>query len=265
MSTIESSSKSDKQQSDSETSTKSEEPPTTNGDSKSQSVNEAEKAVTEAAKKLEKVDLNNESGSTSSDEQQKTEQATNTPTTTSVPSSKPSPWSSLFKSSAAPATSHQQQTNSSKQNGQKPAPKTPTTSSSSSTNLNGTGTSSSAASVSGDSEQDKTSVANLDVLKNLGTLLKQCELKHSAPALQPRGLSNRNNWCYVNATLQALLACPPFYNLLKTVYTKLKSANSSSLAMQHVPFVAALGRFISEFKVRLFLLYTLSYDKLYET
>ena len=221
--------------------------------------------MTEAAKKLDKVDLNNESGSTSSDEQQKTEQATNTPpTTTSAPSSKPSAWSSLFKSSATTSTSQQQQqTNSSKQNGQKPAtPKTPTTSSSSSTNLNGTGTSSSAASVSGDSEQDKTSVANLDVLKNLGTLLKQCELKHSAPALQPRGLSNRNNWCYVNATLQALLACPPFYNLLKTVYTKLKSANSSSLAMQHVPFVAALGRFISEFKVPLFLLYTLSYDKL---
>lgn len=216
--------------------------------------------MTEAAKKLDKVDLNNESGSTSSDDQQKTEQATNPPPpSTTTTSSKPSAWSSLFKSSAATTTSQQQQTNSSKQNGQKPAtPKTPTTSSSSSTNLNGTGTSSSAASVSGDSEQDRTSVTNLDVLKNLGTLLKQCELKHSAPALQPRGLSNRNNWCYVNATLQALLACPPFYNLLKTVYTKLKSANSSSLAMQHVPFVAALGRFISEFKVPIFLLYTLS-------
>ncbi|OTF76633.1 hypothetical protein BLA29_003687 [Euroglyphus maynei] len=42
-------------------------------------------------------------------------------------------------------------------------------------------------------------------------------LKHSLPTIMPRGLINRGNWCYVNATLQALLACPPFYNLMREI------------------------------------------------
>lgn len=33
-------------------------------------------------------------------------------------------------------------------------------------------------------------------------------------SLQPRGLINRSNYCYINSILQALLACPPMYNLL---------------------------------------------------
>ncbi|KAH7642573.1 ubiquitin carboxyl-terminal hydrolase-like protein 4 [Dermatophagoides farinae] len=42
-------------------------------------------------------------------------------------------------------------------------------------------------------------------------------LKHSLPTIMPRGLINRGNWCYVNATMQALLACPPFYNLMREI------------------------------------------------
>ena len=38
-----------------------------------------------------------------------------------------------------------------------------------------------------------------DSLKILGNLFKQCDLKHSAPALQPRGIRNKQNWCYINA------------------------------------------------------------------
>ncbi|KAI2797614.1 Ubiquitin carboxyl-terminal hydrolase 10 [Blomia tropicalis] len=41
------------------------------------------------------------------------------------------------------------------------------------------------------------------------------QLKHSLPTIMPCGLVNRGNWCYVNASLQALLACPPFYNLMR--------------------------------------------------
>lgn len=33
-------------------------------------------------------------------------------------------------------------------------------------------------------------------------------------SLQPRGLINRSNYCYINSILQAMLACPPVYNLL---------------------------------------------------
>ena len=36
-------------------------------------------------------------------------------------------------------------------------------------------------------------------------------------ALLPRGLTNKNNWCYINATLQALIACPPFVHLIKSL------------------------------------------------
>lgn len=84
-----------------------------------------------------------------------------------------------------------------------------------------------------------------DVLKMLGNMLKQCELKHSAPALQPRGIVNKQTWCYINATLQALLACPPLYNLIKSIFQKIKSSNQN---MKSVPCISALGRYISEFK-----------------
>lgn len=42
-------------------------------------------------------------------------------------------------------------------------------------------------------------------------------LKHSLPLLRPRGFINKGNWCYINSTLQALIACPPFYNLMKEI------------------------------------------------
>lgn len=42
-------------------------------------------------------------------------------------------------------------------------------------------------------------------------------LKHALPFLKPRGFINKGNGCYINATLQALIACPPFYNLMKEI------------------------------------------------
>ena len=34
--------------------------------------------------------------------------------------------------------------------------------------------------------------------------LKAYQLNHRASAIKPRGLSNRSNWCFVNAILQVL-------------------------------------------------------------
>jgi len=51
----------------------------------------------------------------------------------------------------------------------------------------------------------------------LAEMLRSYQLNHRASVIKPRGLSNRSNWCFVNAILQALLACPPFYNLMKAV------------------------------------------------
>lgn len=43
------------------------------------------------------------------------------------------------------------------------------------------------------------------------------KVDNNAISLRPRGLINRSNYCYMNASLQALVACPPFYNLLKSI------------------------------------------------
>ncbi|XP_054707677.1 ubiquitin carboxyl-terminal hydrolase 10-like [Uloborus diversus] len=51
----------------------------------------------------------------------------------------------------------------------------------------------------------------------LGKHLYQSNLNFQPVFFQPRGLINKRNWCYINATLQALLACSPFYTLLRNL------------------------------------------------
>uniref|UniRef100_A0A224Z2W1 ubiquitinyl hydrolase 1 n=1 Tax=Rhipicephalus zambeziensis TaxID=60191 RepID=A0A224Z2W1_9ACAR len=51
----------------------------------------------------------------------------------------------------------------------------------------------------------------------LGRALHKFTVNHTPPLIQPRGLENGKNWCYINANLQALLACPAFYNLLHSL------------------------------------------------
>lgn len=51
----------------------------------------------------------------------------------------------------------------------------------------------------------------------LAQVVSSINLKHSLPFLKPRGFVNKGNGCYINATLQALIACPPFYNLMKEI------------------------------------------------
>ncbi|KAF7492189.1 Ubiquitin carboxyl-terminal hydrolase 10 [Sarcoptes scabiei] len=68
-------------------------------------------------------------------------------------------------------------------------------------------------------------------------------LKHSLPTIIPSGLINRGNWCYVNAILQALLACPPFYNLMREI------SETSGLFRQSTstPIIDNFARFFSKF------------------
>ncbi|XP_011608582.1 ubiquitin carboxyl-terminal hydrolase 10 isoform X2 [Takifugu rubripes] len=51
----------------------------------------------------------------------------------------------------------------------------------------------------------------------LAELIENVKLIHKPVSLQPRGLVNKGNWCYINATLQALIACPPMYHLMKSI------------------------------------------------
>ncbi|XP_055324192.1 putative mediator of RNA polymerase II transcription subunit 26 isoform X3 [Sitodiplosis mosellana] len=51
----------------------------------------------------------------------------------------------------------------------------------------------------------------------LGDFILKYKVDNNSISLRPRGLTNRSNYCYINAILQALLACPPFYNLMKSI------------------------------------------------
>merc|ERR1719342_2079108 len=76
----------------------------------------------------------------------------------------------------------------------------------------------------------------------LSRYLVEYNLQHIAPAFLPRGLTNRSNWCFVNSILQALLACPPFYNLMKNlpIAGGLKSGKSTT------PMIDSIVEFVNE-------------------
>lgn len=61
------------------------------------------------------------------------------------------------------------------------------------------------------------SIEEDEAFPRLSKKLKDLNLKHSLPLLVPRGFTNQSNWCYINSILQALLYCPPFYNLMREI------------------------------------------------
>merc|ERR1711899_544373 len=75
----------------------------------------------------------------------------------------------------------------------------------------------------------------------MAKFLQNYVMTHRSSMIKPRGLSNRNNWCFVNAILQALVACPTFYNLVKALpEDSLKKASM-------VKFTKAIRGFVCEF------------------
>ncbi|XP_049719922.1 ubiquitin carboxyl-terminal hydrolase 10 isoform X2 [Loxodonta africana] len=77
----------------------------------------------------------------------------------------------------------------------------------------------------------------------IAELLESVTLIHKPVSLQPRGLINKGNWCYINATLQALVACPPMYHLMKfiPVYSKAQRPCTST------PMIDSFVRLMNEF------------------
>ncbi|XP_053304456.1 ubiquitin carboxyl-terminal hydrolase 10 isoform X2 [Spea bombifrons] len=77
----------------------------------------------------------------------------------------------------------------------------------------------------------------------IAELLEGVKLVHKPVSLQPRGLINKGNWCYINATLQALVACPPMYHLMKSIpiYTKAQRPCTST------PMIDSFVRLMNEF------------------
>ncbi|XP_037545538.1 ubiquitin carboxyl-terminal hydrolase 10 isoform X2 [Nematolebias whitei] len=77
----------------------------------------------------------------------------------------------------------------------------------------------------------------------LAELIENVKLIHKPVSLQPRGLINKGNWCYINATLQALIACPPMYHLMKSIplHTETQRPCSSTPMMDN--FVRLVNEF----------------------
>lgn len=77
----------------------------------------------------------------------------------------------------------------------------------------------------------------------IAELLETVTLVHKPVSLQPRGLINKGNWCYINATLQALVACPPMYHLMKFIplYSKVQRPCTST------PMIDSFVRLMNEF------------------
>ncbi|XP_069492361.1 ubiquitin carboxyl-terminal hydrolase 10 isoform X2 [Ambystoma mexicanum] len=86
-------------------------------------------------------------------------------------------------------------------------------------------------------------VSEDSVAIKIAELLEDIKLVHKPVSLQPRGLINKGNWCYINATLQALVACPPMYHLMKSIpiFTKAERPCTST------PMMDSFVRLMNEF------------------
>ena len=81
----------------------------------------------------------------------------------------------------------------------------------------------------------------------MAIFLQDYALNHKSQSLKPRGLSNRSNWCFVNAIMQALVACPPFFNMMKSLPEEVMRGESVHLLDSSLKILAAVNAFVSEF------------------
>lgn len=86
---------------------------------------------------------------------------------------------------------------------------------------------------------------NINNNNRIGEFLSTYNLEFRTVSLLPRGLTNRSNYCYINSILQALLACPPFYNLLAALpHQRNRRKNSSK---SPIPIIDSMVDFVQEF------------------
>ncbi|XP_058836784.1 uncharacterized protein LOC131693183 isoform X2 [Topomyia yanbarensis] len=108
--------------------------------------------------------------------------------------------------------------------------------------LPSTGAASSSAANRDKNVQTKPEQLDENTLK-LGEFLSAYQIENNSISIQPRGLINRSNYCYINAILQALVACPPFYHLMRAIRS-LPAAKSSK---HPKPFIDAMTALVAEF------------------
>ncbi|KAI8075836.1 uncharacterized protein B0P05DRAFT_512183 [Gilbertella persicaria] len=73
-------------------------------------------------------------------------------------------------------------------------------------------------------------------------IINKYEPNYSAPLIQPRGLINNVNTCFMNVILQPLSHCAPFYNLIKTI-----SNQAAHSIKSKTPLLDSIIEFINEF------------------
>ncbi|XP_055701513.1 uncharacterized protein LOC129800846 isoform X2 [Phlebotomus papatasi] len=77
----------------------------------------------------------------------------------------------------------------------------------------------------------------------LGEFFSKYQIDNSSVILCPRGLTNRSNFCYINAILQALVACPPFYHMMKKIPLEPPAFRQKTIT----PIIDAMVELVSEF------------------
>ncbi|CDQ61868.1 unnamed protein product [Oncorhynchus mykiss] len=95
----------------------------------------------------------------------------------------------------------------------------------------------------GEVKESPVHVSEDPMAPKLAELIQNVKLIHKPVSLQPRGLINRGNWCYINATLQALIACPPMYHLFKSI----PLFNDTQRPCTSTPMMDNFVRLVNEF------------------
>lgn len=67
-----------------------------------------------------------------------------------------------------------------------------------------------------------------DIAISFSEIFRNIEFMNRGPTFLLRGIVNRGNWCYVNASLQALMACPPFYHFLRNLSPLVQREHTST-------------------------------------
>ncbi|CAO3624853.1 unnamed protein product [Cunninghamella echinulata] len=89
------------------------------------------------------------------------------------------------------------------------------------------------------------SVVPLKKFTGIADIINQYEPTTKTPLLEPRGLINNVNTCFMNVILQPLSHCPPFYNLIKTIGQHVVHNFKSQ-----TPLLDSLIEFINEYRIQ---------------
>ena len=84
------------------------------------------------------------------------------------------------------------------------------------------------------------------IIKGLGQHILTFDFQVETIMHYPRGLINTSNWCFANAILQALLVCPSFFKLMRTLPTTLAEINGLKTI---VPIFSRMAEFVGKFSV----------------